>query len=292
MGKITKKYDNFQWIDITKPIQKDINELTKNYHLHRNTLEDTLQHEHLPKYEKLDTYSFIILRAFSAHKEDKLTTVGELTNKIAFFYDDKTLITIHQQDFPFLQKTDTTQTSTEGLILQIFAKMLDTYKAPLNYQSEQMDSFEQDVFLKKGNSITVQDIYYHKSKAQICQKIMQLTQEVLLHLNLEKQHLSNLQDLKETIIEHLVQSEKIVDEAMTLLNVYLSISSQKNNDIMKLLTVFSAFFLPMTFIVGLYGMNFKIIPELDWTYGYPAVWVAMILISVLIFKWFKKKDIL
>lgn len=292
MKKRTKQYRQFEWIDIYQPTNDDITALASTYQLHLNALEDTLQHEHLPKFETLNSYNFIILRAFKAKGKDKFTTIGELTGKIAFFYNEKRVITIHSSSFDFLQEITPTPQDSESLVLHIVEKILNTYKKPLNYQSQQMDNFERDVFLKKGNSLTIQDIYYHKSKAQICKNIMHLTQEVLLHLKVNSPYLSNLQDLKESVIEYLIQSEKIIDEAMTLLNVYLSIASQKNNDIMKLLTVFSAFFLPLTFIVGLYGMNFKVLPELQWTYGYPAVWVVMVLISILIFRWFKKKEML
>jgi magnesium transporter len=72
----------------------------------------------------------------------------------------------------------------------------------------------------------------------------------------------------------------------------MSVAAQKNNDVVKLLTVFSAFFLPLTFIVGLYGMNFKYMPELEWRYGYFMVIFSMIIMSVFIYIWFKVKKIL
>ncbi|NGY38967.1 hypothetical protein FQU23_015820 [Flavobacterium sp. XN-5] len=76
------------------------------------------------------------------------------------------------------------------------------------------------------------------------------------------------------------------------MNTYLSVTAQKSNDVMKLLTIFSAFFLPLTFIVGVYGMNFDFMPELRWKYGYLYVIIFMVILSVLIFIWFKRKKIL
>jgi magnesium transporter len=68
------------------------------------------------------------------------------------------------------------------------------------------------------------------------------------------------------------------------------LASQKTNEVMRILTVFSAFFLPLTFIVGVYGMNFQWMPELQVQYGYPAVMVFMALVTLLIFQWFKRKN--
>jgi magnesium transporter len=75
------------------------------------------------------------------------------------------------------------------------------------------------------------------------------------------------------------------------MNMYLSVNAQKTNDVMKLLTVFSAFFLPLTFIAGIYGMNFKFMPELEGKYSYFVILGLMAILSILIFYWFRRKKI-
>jgi magnesium transporter len=74
-----------------------------------------------------------------------------------------------------------------------------------------------------------------------------------------------------------------------LLTVYFSASSQRTNETMRILTIFSVFFMPLTFIVGIYGMNFKYMPELEWKAGYPAVMLLMAFVTLLIFIWFRRK---
>jgi magnesium transporter len=76
------------------------------------------------------------------------------------------------------------------------------------------------------------------------------------------------------------------------MNTFLSISDQKNNEVVRLLTIFSAFFLPLTFIAGIYGMNFKIMPELNWKYGYLFSILFMLAIVIVIYSWFRRKKIL
>jgi magnesium transporter len=83
--------------------------------------------------------------------------------------------------------------------------------------------------------------------------------------------------------------EELHDSVSSLLNIYISLSSQRTNEVMRVLTVFSAFFLPLTFIVGVYGMNFSHMPELIHPYGYLGVWVVMLIVTILIFRWFKQK---
>jgi len=75
------------------------------------------------------------------------------------------------------------------------------------------------------------------------------------------------------------------------MHTYLSVTAKKSNDVMKLLTIFSVFFLPLTFLVGVYGMNFDFMPELRWKYGYLFVWIMMVIISLVIYIWFKKRKI-
>lgn len=74
------------------------------------------------------------------------------------------------------------------------------------------------------------------------------------------------------------------------MNLYMSFAAQKTNDVMKVLTIFSVFFMPLTFIVGIYGMNFDFMPELNQKWGYPAVILLMVIITVIIYQWFKRKN--
>ena len=86
--------------------------------------------------------------------------------------------------------------------------------------------------------------------------------------------------------------DEVSEDANNLLNTYLSVNTQKSNDVMKLLTIFSAFFLPLTFIAGIYGMNFEHMPELKWPAGYFFTLGLMFAVAVIIYLWFRRKHIL
>lgn len=89
------------------------------------------------------------------------------------------------------------------------------------------------------------------------------------------------------IIEDINDNKQILDG---LVNLYYAIQGQKMNEIMKVLTIISTIFIPLTFIAGLYGMNFKYMPELESKWGYPGVILVMVIVVLFLFRWFKKKN--
>jgi magnesium transporter len=285
-------FANFHWVDLENPKMAELTQLMTNYGLSGHLMDDLLQVGHLPKFEKVGEFNFLILRAFSVKENGKFTTIPELTNKIGFFYTNEVLLTVHQKPFTFLGSISGHFDHPEALILKIADHMLDSYQAPADWLSDQMDHFEADIFLKNGKHFSVERLYFAKAKARACKKVMLMTQTLLYHMQVQPSNENDLQDLRETVSSLLLQFEDFLDEANSLLNIYLSSTSQKTNEVMKLLTIFSAFFLPLTFIVGVYGMNFDVLPELRWEYGYYIIWGIMLAVSIAIFGWFKRRKII
>lgn len=293
MSKFIKNYGSFEWLDLQKPKKNELIEITEPFHLELKLLEDSLQTGHLPKIEKQDGTTFVIIRAYSVEPSHNYATVTKLTNKIAFVVTKRRLITIHQKPFGFLENLyDDEFKDPEQLMLAIFQQMLQTFQAPLDWLSDKMDGYEKEIFLGKYGKISVQELYYQKSKARISKKILQLTQVVLNQIQVNEAHYSALQDLKETCINLILHFDEVIEDGTSILNTHLNLTTQKSNEVMKLLTVFSAFFLPLTFIVGVYGMNFENMPELQWKNGYYLTWGIMIGVSLVIFIWFKRKKIM
>lgn len=174
-------------------------------------------------------------------------------------------------------------------MLAIIFEMILTFEDPVNWLSDKMDDNEKEIFLKKHGKISIEQLYYQKAKARICRKLLQFSHNVLNQLVVKQDNVSNLQDIRESIVNYMLQLDEVIEDAQSILNTHISLTAQKSNDVMKLLTVFSAFFLPLTFIVGVYGMNFDHMPELGWRWGYYGVWTVMLAISVIIFLWFKRK---
>ena len=284
------EFSNFKWIDINNPNLTDLKEISQQLHINKILLIDSLQEGHLPKFERLDSGYFMILRSFTSNQYQKFS-VNSFSNKIAFFVFDNRLITIHRKDFSFLHTIPKNIESKNQLLLYIINQMIDSYEKPMNEQQDEIDAFEEIVFTKNGNSISLENLYYEKSKARIVKKLLLLSQQTINHIEVEKELKIELEDIKDSLTSYLLLYDEILEDASALLNSYLSITAQKNNDVMKLLTIFSAFFLPLTFIVGVYGMNFEHMPELKMYYGYYAVMAFMAIVSLVVFFWFKRKKI-
>jgi magnesium transporter len=95
-------------------------------------------------------------------------------------------------------------------------------------------------------------------------------------------------DVQENAESYHFYADELLDDANTLLNVQLALASHRTSEVMRVLTVFSVFFLPLTFIVGIYGMNFDYMPELRRPWGYPAVMALMTVVTFAIYRWFRR----
>lgn len=283
-------FENFLWIDLQDPSPEQIAEVAAKYKLEPYQISDAQQVGHLPKIEKLPQYSFIILRAFTAQPKQRITSIVELSSKVAFFRNDQILITLHRVKYPFMEEVSKDFKSSEALMLYFIDKMLYTFEAPEQYLGELIDEMEESIFIKNYRKISLEDLYFQKSHTRLTKKLLVLTQSVIQQIHISDENKMIYQDLQDRMVRHLLMYDEVLESSNNLLNTYLSVHAQKSNDVMKLLTVFSAFFLPLTFIVGVYGMNFKNMPELEWTYGYFIILGIMLAISIVIYFWFKRKN--
>ena len=291
-SSIIKSFSSFTWFDFCNPTQADLKEIAAQYQLDLFQIMDSLEVGHLPKYEQQANYNFLILRAYTAQPNDRVNSISDISNKIAFFYKDDKLITIHRTPFAFLQQLSSDYSHCEALLLAIVKAMVDTYNEPSKLLSDQIDAMEQTIFLRDYKKISLTELYFQKTKTRITKKLLQITQQVLHQVAVSAANKSALADINDSMLNLVLVYEEVLDNAHTILNTYLSINAQKSNDVMKVLTVFSAFFLPLTFIVGVYGMNFEHMPELKWANGYYIVLAFMLLLTLGIYRWFKKKGYL
>jgi magnesium transporter len=170
--------------------------------------------------------------------------------------------------------------------------MLETYNKPIVDLTKKINNLEKIVFLRDYRVIPIEELYFIKSQSRILKKILQITQTVIDQVKEKYNNYNQFQDIKDQLLNKLTVIEESVENSNELMSSYLSISNQKNNEVVRLLTIFSAFFLPLTFIAGVYGMNFNIMPELNWKYGYLISIILMGVIVLVIYYWFRKKKII
>lgn len=292
-GKNKKReFGNFVWIDVYHPELSNLDKLAHEFELNYFQIKDSLEAGHLPKFEKEANYKFLILRAYTARPNRRITTINELSNKIAFFYNDSKIITIHKRKFDFLEDVPPTFDRSEELLIYIIQKMVLTFEEPSKHLSDKIDDIERGIFLKRHAKISLEDLYFHKSQTRISKKLLQIMQHVIHELEVTDTSRAAVQDVKDKLLSLILSYDEVYEDSNNLLNTYLSVNAQKNNDVIRLLTIFSAFFLPLTFIAGIYGMNFAYMPELTWHSGYFTILGVMALVAVIIYVWFKGRRIL
>lgn len=286
-----KRYQDFTWIDIQNPSNEEAQGIAATHGLNPILVKDSLQAGHLPKMERMEDGYFMILRACT-QEVDKPTSINDFSNKIAFFVTKGRLITIHRAEYAFLDSNLPDMGHMDALILYIIDKMVDSFQEPLENLSSKIDDIENLIFTKKGDNLTLEQLYFFKAKARIGKKLTVLIRSVIDALKVSEGHDPQLQDIKDSLTAQYLLYDEAVEDTNGLLASYLSVTAQKSNDVMKVLTIFSAFFLPLTFVAGIYGMNFDVMPELRWQNGYFYTLGFMVLICLIVFLWFKRKRFL
>ncbi len=288
---------SFRWVDLVLPTSEELQRISNEYSLHATTIQDCLEPEHLPKFEKLDENIFIICRAYDEACGPDADSVQELTRKIAILSGKNFLITIHRIDQPFIksirerwrQSPNQTAKSAFFLLHEIFLAILQSYEMPLQKAMRQLDGIENQIFHQLQQQ-HLEDLYYLKRKAGVFKEMSFLSRDIFRSLTFDSKHYTPfLQDLRENADRLFFLSQQLYENVTNLLNLHISLSAQRTNEVMRILTLFSVFFMPLTFIVGLYGMNFEHIPELSWRFGYLIVWLVILLVALGLYLWFRRR---
>lgn len=287
--------ENAKWIDITEATTQDMETVSKEYNLHYQLVRDCMEPEHLPKYDSVDDVNFLILRYFTHGYDKNMATIQEISNKIAIFYTNSFLITIHKEPIHFLANIYKKYiekgkcSSPEEAVTKILWYALETFDDPVQRLSEQVDFYENHILLRTISNQQVEALYYIKRQASISNKILMLMAEPINHIRTIPKDDPALQDVKDQHLKISTLYNQILEDVNNLMNLYMSFAAQKTNDVVKVLTIFSVFFMPLTFIAGIYGMNFEFMPELKQKWGYPACLLLMVVVTFFVYQWFKRK---
>ncbi|PRD47911.1 magnesium transporter CorA [Sphingobacterium haloxyli] len=286
---------SFDWIDISEPTLEDFETLRIKYQLHEASIKDCLQVGQLPKIEAFENYHFLIIRSIPSRFDNFSDTLTEITERISIFFSDKFVITVHRGNIGYLEKLVDSFPfgklhSSKLFINHLTSEALKTFEnLVINKLNTQLDSYEEMVFLNRRKRDFLRQLYYIKRQIDLIRIILTLYRDIVDFFHLSAFKNIYTQDLKDTYARSSTLYRNISENTAQLLSVYFNIESNHTNDIMRTLTIISVFFMPLTFIVGVYGMNFKNMPELEWYYGYPAIMIAMAVLAALIYYWFKKR---
>ncbi|WP_276483389.1 CorA family divalent cation transporter [Paraflavitalea pollutisoli] len=291
-----KQQNGYEWIDLTDPSPAQLNQIAEQYALHDASIEDMLAVDHLPKYERLKQYTFIILRYYAAEKDNYADTVEELTNKIALVIGQGFIITIHRHAWEPLSMIYERKVkrqeceSPEQALVEVVRAVLESYEAPAHKLNHTIDLYEEQVFLKHRKAPMLKGLYYIKRKVDVIRRLLILSYEVVDKIDPPQESNALTRDIRDLHIKQHSVYDALAENISQLLAIYFNVSAQRTNEIIRILTIFSVFFLPLTFIVGIYGMNFRFMPELNWKAGYPAAIGLMVLVTAAIYYWFRRNN--
>lgn len=276
------------WLDLEAPSEEEIELLKAGHPFHPLAIEDCLEPTHHPKVEEFDDHLFIIIHAvdFSVAKERFGTT------ELDIFLGERFLVTFHRKSVRSIttmreryQKMEwVLRRGTDYLLHEVLDLLVDYYMPALERFEEQIDAVETEIFADPTPE-TLSKAFQLKREVLHLKRIVLPQRELLNRLARGEFEIvvENQRIYFRDVYDHLYRIAESADfyrDMVTgLLDGYLSQVSNKLNVVMKTLTIFATILLPLTFIAGVYGMNFAHMPELEWRYGYFVVLAGMATIA-------------
>lgn len=296
---IEKKYKTAQWewIDVTAPTDEDLRFLHERYHINYLLLEDTIDPNHLPKFEEVGDVKFFLARESTDLERRTLNNISDISSKLGIFLLPKLIITTHRSKSKSiyevcdeLKKENQENISRDHLALRLALKIIKTFDDESRNLLEIMDAIENEIFLKNtSQSNQIRRLYKLKRKSGLNTRILNISGEWISKfktLDLEEVEVMDLLDKQKDVIADF---DHVNAQTINLISMFLALSDQKANQVMKLLAIYSVYFLPITFIAGVYGMNFDNMPELHHKNGYYFTLGLMVLIVVITFIYTRRK---
>ena len=291
----------FEWLDLVEPTPSDLQELARTRGLPETAVVDCLDPEHLPKFERFGGTAFLILRAHDEAAPAAADSIQACTRKVAVFWGPTFFITIHRRPQEFLTRLkerwaaraaadeDADLLSVE-LLADLTHAVVESYERPLESAEALIDAFESHLMGEHDGVATLPEAYRVKRRLNLMRRLLWRTLNLATRFRTANgRRAAVLQDLRENAESMHFYAEELLDDVNNLLNMHLALAAHRTNEVVKVLTIFSAFFLPLTFLVGVYGMNFAYMPELVHPMGYPAIWLLMIGMSIVIWVWFRRR---
>ena len=276
----------------------------EKYHLHPLAVEDVLNVTHRPKVEaytddgNMQARLFVIARMLELHD-------GHLrSEQISIFLGHHTVLTFQQSPGDvwdgIRQRIQTSGSRLRGndasfLVHSLLDAIVDACFPILEFYGDRLEDVEADV-LASPTPEAIRSIHTLKRELLLLRRAVWPMREVINSLQREPHECMGdaTRTYMRDVYDHAVQIIDIVETyreiASGLTETYMTAMSQRLNEVMKVLTIIGTIFIPLTFLAGVYGMNFEVLPELGWTWGYPAFWAVSIVVAASMFVWFRRRQ--
>ncbi|MCU1230440.1 MAG: magnesium and cobalt transport protein CorA [Acidobacteria bacterium] len=287
------------WVDIEDPQHESLEPLIEGrFGFHELAAEDSLSDNTLPKYDAFSTYDFFIFRAVDVD----LSVHGSQTYKLAAFLGTDFVITIHREAMRSVDDVwkrlpgdkRPLQRGPDFLMYTIVDHIVDAHFPLLEQMEEYVDALQESIF-EDARESHLDELLHLKRDVNVLRRHSLPQRELLNQISrgdaqfIRREHLIYFRDA----YDHMFRISETIDVERDMMSgtmeAYLSVVANRTNDIMKVLTVFSAIMLPLTLIAGIYGMNFEHMPELHWLHGYPFALGLMAATTGVMIVWFWRK---
>ena len=289
------------WINVDSISQVEVlQQFGSCYGIHPLVLEDILATDQRPKAEDYGEYLYVVLKMIRIHE----TSSEVSSEQVSFVLGENYLISFQEglegDVFEPVrarlnnEKTRLRAAGPDLLLHALLDVIVDNYFLVLEKLADRIEDIEGEL-IDKPTTATVHDIYRMKREMLFLHKAVWPLREVVSSLQRRDSQLITdatliyMRDLYDHTVQVLDTLETLRDMLSGMLDIYLSSVSNRLNEVMKVLTIIATIFMPLSFIVGWYGMNFKDMPELGWHYGYPAVLLVMGLIACGMLVFFRRK---
>jgi len=288
------------WINIDGLHEVEILEkLGKQFELHPLMLEDILNTDQRPKHEDFDKNIFIVLKMLSF--DDQTQSVE--SEQVSLVLGENFVISFQERIGDVFEsirgrirngKGRIRKMGPDYLMYSLLDAIVDNYFGILEKLGDNIEVIEEELV---GNPTekTLRQIHYFKREMIYLRRSVWPLRELISSMERSQSPLikdsteAYLRDLYDHTIQVIDTVESFRDIVSGMLDTYLSSISNRMNSVMKVLTIIATIFIPLTFVAGIYGMNFENMPELKWRWGYAAVWLVMIIIAGVMIAYFKRK---
>jgi magnesium transporter len=294
-----KDTENICWIHSSGVhIVKIIEKIGTIFKIHPLVLEDIVNTNQHPKLEENEDYVYVILKMIHCDENKKIEF-----EQVSIIVGKNYILSFQENDNDIFKQIRDRIKSTPGkirakgadyLAYALLDCIVDYYYVALEYLGERIEVLEDQVMLDPKPEV-LKEIHGLKNEMLFVRKAVWPLREIINALArgdstlFQKDTLIYLRDIYDHMIQVIDSIEMYRDMVTGMLDIYISSISYRTNEVMKVLTIIATIFIPLTFIVGLYGMNFKYMPELEWEWGYPAILCIMALISLGMIHYFRKK---
>ncbi|MCB9189905.1 MAG: magnesium/cobalt transporter CorA [Flavobacteriales bacterium] len=268
-----------------------------HFNIHKVTQKDILELNERPKVEEFEDYIFTTLK--SIHRKKKKIKIEQ----ISFVLKENILISFQERHGDLFGEVRSRLKNNTGivrtrkadyLLYLLIDSVLKGYQKVLSDVQSNIDN-TQIIVYKNYDESFFRRIEEYQNELKMLKKSLSPLRDQLIKLSnsrtkfIQDINLPYFNDLKDKILYLFDEIEEEKSDLESMTNQYFAVLSQRSNEVMQFLTIIAALFIPLTFIVGVYGMNFENMPELKSTYGYYIVWGVMIIITIGLILYFRKK---